>query len=158
MQTNHHSHDDWRACRDGELGQLVGRLKQRRRRAQRRDLGVAGLLLLVVFLSGSLLLGLWQSANSVHAGIACSDVVQQADAYLAGELDAETTERIRQHLAECHYCQEKVEARRLDSERPPTADREETRNEAAVSGSPVVRRWGPLKPVFLAAGWSSGGW
>ncbi|NQV24299.1 MAG: zf-HC2 domain-containing protein [Rhodopirellula sp.] len=37
--------------------------------------------------------------------ICCSDVMKYAAAFRKGELDAATTARIRQHVAECPHCE-----------------------------------------------------
>lgn len=153
MHTTQNARDDWQACRDGEIVQLVDQLKRRRRQAVGRNAALAGVLLAIMLLGGYTLLGLGRPTKSVHAGMACGDVMQHAEEYLAGKLDAEMAEHIRQHLEECPTCRQKIAAMRLHSDHRPADKPEAIRDDADGSGSPVVRRTGGLQPVMSVVGW-----
>src|SRR5262249_47317427 len=95
----------WEPCPAGEIERLAQRL--RRRRQRRRFLGVAGVLTAAAAVGGvSWWLGFGASdepapgsfGDFTYAGIRCSRVRAQADAYGKGALSDALREQIRKHL------------------------------------------------------------
>lgn len=104
----------WEACPGGEISSMVIRVARRRRLMTATRCSAVAVLLL-----GGL--GLWQllpagfdqasrpDGEHQFGSICCSDVMNYAAAFQKGELDAEKTDRIRQHLAECPQCRSEIE-------------------------------------------------
>ena len=109
--------DQWAACPQGEVGQLVSSLRQRRR--HRRVIqgtvavGVVMLLLTVGFSVSQILPQtadpLLQGQGSQYAGICCEKVQEHGKAYMAGTADKEISHRIEGHLKECKHCRTQFE-------------------------------------------------
>jgi hypothetical protein len=108
-RTDNSKESGWVECPNGEISGMVKRVaRQRSIAAAVRVSAVA-----TVLLAG---LGAWQfiPADSHQAAqpegerqfgsICCSDVARYAAAFQKGELDAEKTAQIRQHVAECPHC------------------------------------------------------
>lgn len=98
----------WRACH-GEVVRLGETLRRRRRvrAVQRGAATTAGIMCFVV--AGYFMFGNQARRDQRFGGIPCRRVMQLADAYLAGDLDAETADKVRQHLDECVACQARLE-------------------------------------------------
>lgn len=107
--SNQPLHDDvaWESCPPGELAGVVRRIRSRRRRAFAKQISAAlavGMLLGAVWLGVEQMLAVRPAVTS-PSGIACADVRQHAGAYMQGQLDHETRQRIDQHLPDCPMCQ-----------------------------------------------------
>lgn len=142
---NHSEDTGWGACPRGEISGMVGRIsRQRRLRMATKTSLVAVMLLGVV--------GVWQflpaqhdptakSDSELEAGsICCADVMSYAAAFRKGELDAEKTAQIRQHVAECPKCRQHVEKSDEDS-----------RSAAGLNDDSPVGT--PIAGVFVRLGW-----
>lgn len=101
----------WEPCPPGEVRQLVQRIRgQRRRRAVLQvATGAVGLGLI----AGVLLLGR-TPGDALYGGISCSEVMAQADAFVAGALHGELLDRIEQHLTACSHCRAAIDQLRQD--------------------------------------------
>ena len=111
----------WRPCPAGEVGGLAQRLRRRRQRRDAWRAAVAGACLVAVAL-----LAFWTlpGQREANAAISCRDVHDLADEYVAGQVEAEKSDRIRRHLDHCRPCREVVERLR--------------RGDAAVLDEPAV--------------------
>lgn len=96
----------WQPCRTGEVGALVKRLRRQRRRRDVRRAAVTG-----ACLSAIALLAFWMlpGQREADAAMTCREVHDLADAYVAGQVEAEKSDRIRRHLDHCRTCREVVE-------------------------------------------------
>lgn len=139
MQEPHETTSDWQECPAGALGGLVNRLQSRQRAQAARRRTVAAVALGLLFVGGYAgFSGL--TASPVHAGLACSDLEQYADAYLQHELDSELTERISHHLADCPHCSERFEQKREMLNGTPSSQNEIDWNGPACQVSDRGRR------------------
>ena len=105
----------WRDCTTGELVDLGA--QQRRRDSRRlliRNVGLAAAGCAVVGAVGAL--GFWrrQEQPEVPAGvfapggIACDEVTRLLPAFVAHELSSAQAAKVREHLASCGHCTEKL--------------------------------------------------
>ena len=98
--------DDWQDCPPGAVQELADRLRQRRRHQQLTkvsQIGGAAVVLLAV--------GIWFAFGNhqpVLAGMTCSEVIEQAEDYVAGRLQAAVNGRIEEHLSHCEVCRERI--------------------------------------------------
>lgn len=102
----------WEPCHPGEFSRLAKKLRHRRQR--RLFLGAAGALAVTAAAGG--VLALWFGRGAAHrpgpgkpgeffyAGISCTDVKAQADAYGKGEVTPTARDQIRKHLEQCVSC------------------------------------------------------
>jgi hypothetical protein len=106
--------DDWQACPSGELTQMVGRLNARERRARFAQLASSGLMSMLLFAAGAILVGgfvIYQ--EPMFGGISCTDCLSHANEYhdhLLGSspmADVELASQIETHLEECLCCRTK---------------------------------------------------
>ena len=121
MDLRNEAGSSWQPCTIGEVGGLVQRLRRRR---QRRDVwraAVAGACLVAIAL---LAFSTLPGRREANAAITCREVHDLADAYVAGQVEAEKSDRIRRHLDHCRSCREVVERLR--------------RGDAAVLDEPAV--------------------
>ena len=91
----------WEQCPTGEISGMVGRIKGHQRNvfaAQLAGGAAFGILLGLVFV------GLAGPREHDFGGITCTEVREAGRAYMAGELDADFSARIKIHLAECPTC------------------------------------------------------
>jgi len=110
--TEHKQPDsDWQECPTGEVGQLVSRLRTRRRRQTltQAAVGVTGLCLLVVAGFFAIPSATVTEGEPSYGGITCSEVRRQAVAYVSGTLDQLIAEKIKSHLDECGSCRRRIE-------------------------------------------------
>jgi len=99
--------NEWSPCPTGAVSGMVSTLKsQRRGQKVVRTAAFLGVLLLI---GGSLIAWGPRMMESHAGGISCSEVRQAAPAYMAGTLDVQMVEKIRQHLSECSHCRKKLE-------------------------------------------------
>jgi hypothetical protein len=113
---------DWDECPPGEIGDLVGRLRGKRRQERVQAFGLAGAAAALLIAAG--LVAMNRSAQTpagegiLAAGIWCSEFLDQSDEYMAGQLDAARVQQMEGHLAECEHCRQKLREMQ-DSELPP---------------------------------------
>jgi hypothetical protein len=97
--------DDWKPCSPGSLAGFAGKERTRQRRHFLvKASGVSAVLLLVgtvAFLN----LGPDRLGEPNFGGITCTNVRANAMQYMAGNLEADLTQRIRVHLEQCPDCQ-----------------------------------------------------
>ncbi len=95
----------WEDCCQGELGQMVDRMRTVRRRRFLSQASVAALTLAVTG-AGISFAGYrwWLSGDYRYGGIACSEVMRLLPKYHAGELDAQLSRQIAIHLEQCPDC------------------------------------------------------
>lgn len=114
---------DWRPCPQGELGQLVGRLRSRRRNVQVRRLTQVSLAAGGVFAVAVAWFALSPNApgpvapNPIIqaqpvASISCGEVKKRTMDFVAGKVDDETKARIEKHLGKCGSCAKYVHEHR----------------------------------------------
>lgn len=100
--------EGWTDCPAGEIGHLVDELRNHHRRATRRQslkqaaTGVSALAILI--LTGVYAVPHFALNQPEYGGIACVDVLRQADEYIAGRLEGGTAARIDVHLNACEQC------------------------------------------------------
>ena len=93
----------WEQCPAGEIGGMVRRIKGRRRKV------------LTLQLAGGAVFGMLIGLTCVtyfskpddeykFGAITCAEVRENAEAYIAGRLDADLRARIKAHLQECPAC------------------------------------------------------
>ena len=116
----------WEPCPSGEFEQLSQRLRQRlkRRRFLRASLAAAAAF---VGLGGGLALYQTRTRQPPSpilpeeetdmdiAGIKCSQVRQVATAYIRGDLDEPTRQRVTAHIARCPNCNRLINSMRTAS-------------------------------------------
>ncbi len=128
MQSDNPVEKEWAPCQQGEVGQLVQNLKQRRRaRSIQRGAAVTTLLMMVGF-AGYYFAGLAPRGDMNFGGIACHEVMDLADRFLNDSLAPDTTTRIRSHLAQCAACQSHIDEMLKNANRQPAEAREEILN------------------------------
>ena len=110
MNQNNENHNEWQACRPGEVGRLVDGLQGRNRALAGQRRMVAAVLLLVTAFTGYYFVGVLPNANPNYGGIACSRLLELAPQFMAGTLDAEASSRVETHLTHCKHCQNKLKA------------------------------------------------
>jgi hypothetical protein len=114
MNDKETTHDDWQACPPGELTRMVGRLGARERRARFGQLASIGLLSMLLFAAGAILVGGFVIYDEpTFGGISCTDCLSHAGEYhnhligTAPMVDVELVGRIETHLEKCDCCREK---------------------------------------------------
>lgn len=111
---NHDSPGDWQPCPQGELGQLVGRLRSRQRNVQIRRATQTSLMAAGVFAAAVACFMLWPSdpapgrnpggITQPVARISCGEVRKRTEEFVKGKVDEETKLRIENHLGKCGSC------------------------------------------------------
>lgn len=103
----------WQACPPGELGELAGRLRTRRRNSKIARLATVSALLLA---AGGLYLQMGPGRNlnlPGHAlengefnfgGITCTELHRALPGLKAHTLDEATLARVREHVDKCPHC------------------------------------------------------
>jgi anti-sigma factor RsiW len=126
----------WHECRPGEVGQLVDRLRTRRRRhAIARQAAVLTALCLAI--GGGAFL--WSTRATHPGGVTCDQVVANTAAFIHSELDRATMGKIERHLADCPHCRKYVERARREAA-PPGSSRHSGPSAAPHSRAPR-RMW-----------------
>ena len=114
MLNDQNKTDDWTPCQPGELTRMVKRLDAAERRTRYRQLARTGLLSMLVFAIGTMLvggLGVFREPN--YGGIRCSECIAHAEEYyqhLLGETlmaDLTLAEQMKTHLELCDRCRPK---------------------------------------------------
>jgi len=98
----------WQPCQ-GEISDLGAGLRRHRRTQtmQRRAALTAGVIAFAF--AGFFVFGNRPQLEPSYGGIVCSRVQSLAEAYVAGELDDQTTEKVRLHLEQCGPCRGQIE-------------------------------------------------
>ncbi len=111
MHREENTHDNWQACPPGELTRMVGRLAARERRARFKQLASSGLLSMLLFAAGAILVGGFVIYEEpTFGGISCTDCLAHAVEYhdhLLGKssmTDVELVAMIETHLKKCDHC------------------------------------------------------
>ncbi len=121
----HELDSGWEACPAGEVTELVGRLRSRRRHETFRQVAIGTAALCLVLIAGSTLVHrVLDPAEPNFGGITCSEVTKHAEAYVAGTLDDELVRRIDVHLGQCTYCRDLIARMKKQGESAPVAHRE----------------------------------
>ena len=102
--------EKWNSCPPGQLNQLADRLQATRRtRSMLRQLqvvaGAATVLLVSILIFNRL-----PEQQPSFGGIPCSEVLRQADGFVAGELDSAIVQTIENHLEHCAACRKRIAA------------------------------------------------
>ncbi len=130
----HKSDSEWQACPSGEVAELVGRLRARRRHETFRQVALGTAALCLVLIAGSALIHRgFKPADPNFGGITCTEVAEHAEAYVAGTLDADLTQRIDMHLSRCPFCRDLIDQMKKQGETAPVA-----RKETAQMASPLL--------------------
>jgi len=116
---------EWANCSQGEIGQMVRRLRTRRfLSAIRRDACILSTLFVAVFL-GYFWFGVLPETQMDLGGIYCYQVQPLAEQLLTGQLDGDTRQKVERHLRSCEFCRKHVEQVRLEAQRSgPEGDRD----------------------------------
>jgi len=102
--------DEWDVCQPGEVGAVVQRLKTRRRTARLQAVGSMTALMVGIGFLSYYLTTVSPMIDNYYAGISCTEMTQLAPQYVSGQLDAERSLQIRDHLGKCDRCRERFEA------------------------------------------------
>lgn len=108
MSEANHSNESWAPCEAGTLRDVAEAVRRRGAARERRRF-TAGAAVVVCLLLVAVTVYSVTSMNNTqprYGGITCSGVAKVMAAYIEGTLDADTTERVEQHLAECTLCRE----------------------------------------------------
>lgn len=128
------SESEWQACAPGDLEQFVTVMKKRRKVSHMITgaeiltaclaVGLVGFFGLNSF-SGSAEPPTEQVAKKVGkkcpGGLYCDEALNHAEAFVTHKLDAETTSKMKEHLAHCPGCQKKVDQLRINMHNNATA-------------------------------------
>lgn len=99
--------DSWATCPDGELVRITKGLSARHQRRDRRRLFAAVGVVMLIVAAGTYSAGrMFPRSMAAPGGVTCEEVQHVLAQYLAGELPEDQAMKIRQHLAECPFCQE----------------------------------------------------
>lgn len=115
---------DWTPCPQGELGQLVGRLRTRRRNLQIRKVTQLSLVASGVFAVAVSWFAFWPAQapdpakappgiqGQAVANISCREVRERTMEFVQGHVDGDTKARIEKHLHKCGSCAKFVKEHR----------------------------------------------
>lgn len=134
---------EWQPCPPGELGELAGRLRTRRRNSKISRLATVSALLLLAAGGIYLLMGPGRNLNLPgqalengefnFGGITCTELHRALPGLKARTLDDATLARVREHVEKCPHCksfarflQEPVQTGHL-----PGADKDRSLNSQA---------------------------
>ena len=121
--------ESWRDCPAGEVDALARRLRSRTRMqaARRFTTGVVAMIAVgVTLFLAARDVGEPGYGKSI-GGVWCSDVMELAEDYVAGRLDAAIMEQVTAHIAGCPSCREKIDELRAGSMPPPAVERRDAR-------------------------------
>ncbi len=122
MNTDSNNQDQWNPCDQGEIGKLVQHLKDRRRTQVLQRNATVALLLMMVGFSGYFVFSGGGLGDAGHGGIVCTDVMRQADEFIANSLDAQTNDNIREHIVHCDACRIQIEKMRAELNEPAATE------------------------------------
>ncbi len=105
----------WRECASGELSEVAAQHRHRQqRRALLRNLSIAAAGCAAVGIAGVLWLPR-RETRFAPGGLVCDEVTRLLPAYVANQLDAKRVEQVREHLASCEHCTERLKQLRQAS-------------------------------------------
>ena len=116
--------ESWTSCPAGEVDALSRRLRSQTRMQTARRYGVRAAAMVVVGVTLFLIArnpGGPESGQKI-GGVWCSDVMELAEDYVAGKLDAAVMAQVTAHIDDCPHCREKINELRSGSESPPPAE------------------------------------
>ena len=99
-------HDQWQDCPPGLLAGMASQLRREQRRGKQLPLIVGVAVLLVIGLGYA---ALRQPDASPLPRLTCDDTISLFADFRAGNLDAQTAIRVREHLSHCPHCRERYE-------------------------------------------------
>lgn len=95
---------EWSKCPRGEVGQLVRNLRRRhQKQIWLQSAGITAGLLLMIGIAG------WWFQSESHPKLACREVRELTNQFVAGELDEQFNQRMVVHLKRCPRCVEYVQ-------------------------------------------------
>ena len=123
---DHELNNGWQQCPPGEVTELVGRLRARRRHQTFRQVALGTAALCLVLIAGTSLVHRVTNhpAEPSSGSITCADVTKHAEAYAAGTLDEEMVRRIDSHLGECSFCRDLIQRMKEQSDSAPVVRKE----------------------------------
>jgi len=127
MSTPHQPQDAWRECRPGELGEIAGALRTRKRNRTIVKVAAATTVAVLLLMAGgyaarSIIAPSTPGHNgSSFAGISCRDVKTLLPDLKRGGLSTEKSSQVMAHLEMCPRCQaayDRMQAARVKRGRP----------------------------------------
>ncbi len=108
-QQNLSRNEPWDECNPGEIQGMVKSLKRSRRNRELTQVASVGATFVLLFAITIWAFPRQQGANGIgDAGFMCADVINRAEDYVAGHLEAAINGRIEEHLAHCESCTQHV--------------------------------------------------
>lgn len=116
-QENLSDNESWDDCNPGEIQGLVKSLKRSRRNRELTQVASVGVTFVLLFAITIWTFPQQQDANEIQsASFSCTDVIDRAQDYVAGHLDAVANGRVEEHLAHCASCTQQIEHLRAQAE------------------------------------------
>ncbi len=116
----HGVEEGWEQCNSGEILGMLNTVRAKRRRKQLAEAAAVGgtLILLFAVTLWSIPSGLppHQGRPGQGRGVACQEVFDRAEDFVAGNLSALVAGRLEEHLARCPRCKHHVEHLRANTE------------------------------------------
>ena len=150
-ETANNNADDWNDCSQGEVSQMVQRLRAERRKHQVRQTTSAAVIVALVLVSGFFIKQtvLPSESGQIVAGIYCSEVRKLGKDYVAEKLDENTSAQVKNHLADCESCRKFIENMMKGSQPHDAGAAQDVDKRFEQS---VTSREGSLIPVLLVTG------
>lgn len=150
-ETANNNADDWNDCSQGEVSQMVQRLRAERRKHQVRQTTSAAVIVTLVLVSGFFIKQavLPSESGQIVAGIYCSEVRKLGKDYVAEKLDENTSAQVKHHLADCESCRKFIE-NMMKGFQPQDAGAAQDVDKSIEQS--VASREGSLIPVLLVTG------
>lgn len=106
--------EDWNDCQAGEIQGVVNSLRRQRRNKQLAQSAAVGTSLVLLFAVAlfSFPGASGDSALNNHV-MACQEVAQKAEDYVAGRLSNLVNQQVETHLSNCPHCQVHVDTLRI---------------------------------------------
>lgn len=116
-QENLSDNEPWDDCSPGEIQGIVKLLKRSRRNRELTQVASVGVAFVLLFAITIWSLPNQSGADGTHSGsFVCSDVIERAEDFVAGHLDALVNGRIEEHLAHCASCRQHIDRLRAQVE------------------------------------------